>query len=160
MTRNIQKTILLSLLLWSCPLADLIYGAYYSPGIKIGFQLGKNGGTILAFENSLTGAFFLGTPFAGIVGGIGIDINRSKFIGYWEIEAGFTPLGIALGGQWNSGYYHSIRVFGGAMAFLSYKHLFKSNMNEIALVGKLPYGFYEVMDHGTYIFGKEVRHSD
>jgi hypothetical protein len=102
---------------------------------------------VMAFENSIVGSFLYGMPFAGIVGGVGLNLNRSNFIGYWEVEAGFTPLGVAFGGQWYSGYHHSIRVFSGALAFLSYKYLFKSTVNEIALVGKFPIPFYLVMDH-------------
>jgi len=149
------RVCLLLLIICSTSFADLIAGAYYSPGIKIGYQFGRFGGFTIGFENSIVGAFFYGMPYAGIVGGVGVNVNQKEFIGYWEIESGFTPLGIALGGEWYKGYHGSIRVFGGTLAFISYKHLFRTHINEFSLIGKVPLPVYEVMDHGTYLFGRE-----
>jgi hypothetical protein len=160
MRRAVQKSVILLLILCSYSLADLIYGVYYNPGLKFGYQFGKKGGFIITFENSVVGAVLYGTPFAGIVGGAGINLTQRKFIGYWEAEAGFGPVGVAFGGQWYQGYSSSIRVFGGAALFLSYKYLFSNKIHEIALVGKGPLEIYTVMDHGTYLFGKEIKHRD
>jgi hypothetical protein len=136
--------------------ADLVMGVFYNPGIKIGVQFGKKTDIVIGFENSVVGTMFYGYPIIGLVGGIEFDVNRLKFIEYWELEGGLSVLGIALGGEWNNAYYHSIRVFGGPGIYLSYKHLFKADINEIGLVGKRPCELYVEMDHGTYVFGKRV----
>ncbi len=130
--------------------ADLISGVYYNPGLKLGVQFGKTTDFLLGFENSITAAMLYGMPFCGLVGGIAFNFKRKKFIEYLEIEGGFIPLGIAFGGEWNDGYHGSFRVFSGALGYLSYKHLFKTSIHEISLIGKHPYGLYEVTDHGVY----------
>jgi hypothetical protein len=144
------------MLVASTAFADLIKGIYYNPGLKIGVQFGEKVNFLIGFENSITAALYYGWPYGGLVGGIAFNINQGTFIKYWEIEAGFVPLGIALGGEWNNGYHSSFRIFGGALVYISYKHLLKTKIHEIDLVGKIPVGLYQVMDHGIFVFGKET----
>jgi hypothetical protein len=156
----INKAVLIMLICSPVAFSDLLCGVYYNPGLKIGVQFGKHTDFIIGFENSITGALYYGTPFAGLVGGIEFNVNSGEFIKYWEIEGGMAIFGLALGGEWNNGYHGSIRAFGGAGLWFSCKHLFKTRINEISLIGKYPYPFYQVMDHGTFIFGKETKHYD
>lgn len=160
MNSPFSKTTILLLVCISFVSADLMYGAYYNPGLKLGIQFGKKTSFIVGFENSLTLARTYGMPFFGLVGGIAYNFNQKNFLEYWEIEGGFTPLGMAFGGEWNNGYHASIRFFGGALGYISYKHLLRTKRHEISLIGKIPLGFYEVMDHGVYIFGRENHHRD
>jgi hypothetical protein len=150
------KAILIVLSISSISFADFISGTFYNPGIKIGYQFGPRGGFIVGFENSLTAAATFSFLFLGAVGGIEYNINKGKFIEYWEFESGFGLGGIALGGEWNYGYHGSFRIFTGAIGYISYKRIFDARINELALIGKYPCPIVTVEDHGSYIFGKRT----
>ena len=151
-----HKVILFALLMCATSSADFMHCAFINPGAKIGYQFGKTGGFIFGVETSVTYAVSQAFAFTGIVGGLELNVNQMEFIKYWEIEFGATLFGIAFGGEWNKGYHGSFRAFTGAMGFISYKHLFNTDVNEVALIGKYPYYLYTVQDHGTYLNGKRI----
>jgi hypothetical protein len=137
-------------------MADFMSGAFINPGVKIGYQFGRNGGLIIGIENSVTYAVSMFYAYTGLVGGIELNVKKRKFIEYWEIEGGLALVGIAFGGEWNHGYYGSFRIFSGALGFISYKHLLNTKTHEIAFVGKYPYEMFAEYDHGTYRWGKRI----
>jgi hypothetical protein len=140
----------------SLAMADFMSGIFINPGVKIGYQIGNNGGFIIGIENSVTIAVTSYYGYTGVVGGIELNVSKMKLIEYWEIEGGLALLGIALGGEWNCGYSGSFRVFSGCVGFYSHKYLFKTKMHENAFVGKYPLEMSAVYDHGTYRWGKRI----
>ena len=125
-------------------------GVFFNPGLKIGYQFGKNGGFIVGFESSVTYAATQLYVYSGLVGGVEFNFKRRRFIEYSEVEGGAAIFGLALGGEWNNGYHGSFRIFSGALGFVSYKHLFKTDIHEIGFIGKRPVNIYTKMDHGEY----------
>jgi len=116
MNSILVKAVMLLSLFYSLICSDLISGVYCNPGLKLGVQFGRKPEFILGFENSITAALYYGWPYAGIVGGIEFNFGQRKIVEYWEVEFGFTPVGVAFGGEWNRGYHSSIRIFGGGVS--------------------------------------------
>ena len=153
MNSILVKAVMLLSLFYSLICSDLISSVYCNPGLKLGVQFGRKPEFILGFENSITAALYYGWPYAGIVGGIEFNFGQRKIVEYWEVEFGFTRLELPL-------VVSGIEVitarfeFWRGLVFLSYKHLINTHINELSFIGKYPYGFYQRMDHGTYLFDK------
>jgi hypothetical protein len=130
--------ILIILVNWEYVFSDYSGSPVYfiNPGLKIGYEFGKQNGFILGCE--LSTGYSESFLLFGLVSGLQKNINQNKYLGYFECEAGHWFGGLALGMEIGSEEYKSprLRCYGGAALYLSLRYSFIGNMFEVSIVGK------------------------
>jgi hypothetical protein len=122
-------------------------GAFFNPGIKIGYNFGKHNGFVLGIESSIGMSFWDrerdNWRFAGVVAGYSHCFNDFfKNYTYVEIEGGYVysgggSIGILVNTD-NSKLNPYLRLFIGEIGYLSFRYPIGELPIELSLVGKLP----------------------
>jgi hypothetical protein len=102
---------------------------FINPGIKIGYEFGNQPGITFGLELSyvmMTSDFVFGRPVLGVTK----NIKKNNFIPYFELEGGFSGLGVTYGIEWDRSLQSRIRLFVGTGVYFSYLIVF-NNFNEI-----------------------------
>jgi len=90
-------------LMFICPFSLYAYGDFfYNPGIKVGWEFGKNGGLVIGFEGSVGQILgSTGDPFYGLVIGSQYSVFKKSYKSYIELETGYLIIGLATGYELN-----------------------------------------------------------
>jgi hypothetical protein len=118
-------------------------GQTVNPGIKIGYEFGANHCWVIGAEISyvvFNKNFFYGGPIVGITKRIS---KTGNFVPYCEFEAGWGPLGLALGIELDKKALVRHRVFAGGLLYCSYKWTMDTKDGELSGILKY-YGFIKL----------------
>jgi hypothetical protein len=141
--------------------ADLLYGFFFTPGIKIGCDLSPKSNVTVGIEGSINYFQMAQLPvFTGIVGGVQLNSKNWKLSKYLEGQIGTSPLGFAFGKQWADTCSFTFRMFSGILSwytlpitnFISFRYLFAIKTSELSAIVKYPYGLYLEYDYGSRYF--------